>query len=106
MAEQAWSPFRTVLKPLQHKAKTLAAVCQRFSSNMEGRNGYLSFRNHQLRGLDPPRKRVGLTAMHNFILMCPDGMTAAERCFGQKPRAIFVTIWVSVEIPLAPLRPP
>src|SRR5712691_8847122 len=42
---------------LHHKAQTLAEVFQRSSSNVEGRNGYLSLRNHQLRGLDLPRKR-------------------------------------------------
>ena len=40
--------------PLKDKAKTLAEVFQRSSSNVEGRNGYLSLRNHQLRGLAPP----------------------------------------------------
>ena len=71
---------------LKHKATTLAEVFQRSSSNVEGRNGYLSLRNHQLRGLDHPRKRACLTAMHNFFLTRPDGTTAAERFFGQKPR--------------------
>jgi uncharacterized protein YukE len=47
---------------LHQKAKTLADVFQRSSSNVEGRNGYLSLRNHQLRGLDLPRKRECLTA--------------------------------------------
>jgi Family of unknown function (DUF6399) len=41
---------------LQQQAKELAEVFQRSSSNVEGRNGYLSLRNHQLRGLDHPRK--------------------------------------------------
>src|SRR5262245_30937856 len=36
---------------LTSKAKTLAEVFQRSSSNVEGRNGYLSLRNHALRGL-------------------------------------------------------
>ena len=35
---------------LQQQAKELAEVFQRSSSNVEGRNGYLSLRNHQLRG--------------------------------------------------------
>src|SRR5215831_8618241 len=43
---------------LKHKAQMLAEVLQRSSSNVEGRNGYLSLRNHQLRGLDHPRKRA------------------------------------------------
>ena len=91
---------------LQQKAKTLADVFQRSSSNVEGRNGYLSLRNHQLRGLDHPRKRACLTAVHNFFLTRPDGTTAAERFFGQKPRSMFAAILTSVEIPPAPLSPP
>ena len=35
---------------LKQQAKELAEVFQRSSSNVEGRNGYLSLRNHQLRG--------------------------------------------------------
>jgi transposase len=91
---------------LQHKVKTLAEVFQRSSSNVEGRNGYLSLRNHQLRGLDHPRKRACLTAVHNFLLTRPDGTTAAERFFGQKPRSMFAAILDAVEIPPAPLSPP
>jgi len=91
---------------LHDEAKRLAAVFQRSSSNVEGRNGYLSLRNHQLRGLDLPRKRECFTAMHNFFLTRPDGTTAAERFFGQKPRSMFATILESVELPPAPLSPP
>jgi hypothetical protein len=95
-----------VQDPLHHKAQTLAEVFQRSSANVEGRNGYWSLRNHQLRGLDLPRKRECLTAMHNFFLTRPDGTTAAERCFGQKPRSMFAAILASVELPPAPLSPP
>jgi uncharacterized protein DUF6399 len=91
---------------LKDKAKTLAEVFQRSSSNVEGRNGYLALRNHQLRGLDHPRKRTCLTAIHNFFLTRTDGTTAAERFFGQKPRSMFAAILAAVEIPPAPLRPP
>jgi len=91
---------------LKHKATTLAEVFQRSSSNVEGRNGYLSLRNHQLRGLDHPRKRACLTAIHNFFLTRADGTTAAERFFGQKPRAMLAAILAAVEIPPAPLSPP
>jgi len=72
---------------LQHQAKTLAEVFQRSSSNVEGRNGYLSLRNHQLRGLDHPRKRACLTAVHNFLLTRPDG-TAAVRAPSGKEHAL------------------
>jgi len=91
---------------LHQQAQELAEVFQRSSANVEGRNGYLSLRNHQLRGLDRPRKRACLTAVHNFFLTRTDGTTAAERFFGQKPRSMFTAILASVDIPPAPLSPP
>jgi hypothetical protein len=91
---------------LHDAAKRLAAVCQRSRANVEGRNGSVSLRNHQRRGLDLPRKRECFTAMHHFFLTRPDGTTAAERFFGQKPRSMFATILASVELPPAPLSPP
>jgi hypothetical protein len=91
---------------LQDEAQRLAAVFQRSSSNVEGRNGYLSLRSHQLRGLDLPRKRQCFTAMHNFFLTRSAGTTAAERFFGQKPRSMFAAILESVELAPAPLSPP
>jgi hypothetical protein len=91
---------------LHDEAKRLAAVFQRSSSNVEGRNGYLSLRSHQLRGLDLPRKRACFTVIHNFFLTRPDGTTAAERFFGQKPRSMFMAILESVELAPAPLSPP
>jgi Family of unknown function (DUF6399) len=100
----AWRP--EAQDHLHDEAKRLAAVFQRSSSNVEGRNGYLSLRNHQLRGLDLPRKRECFTTMHNFFLTRPDGTTAAERFFGQKPRAMLEAILESVELPPAPLSLP
>jgi hypothetical protein len=91
---------------LKQTAAKLAEVFQRSSSNVEGRNGYLSFRHHELRGLDNPRKRECLTAVHNFLLTRSDGTTAAERFFGQKPRSMFAAVLESVDIPPAPLSPP
>jgi hypothetical protein len=91
---------------LHGEAKRLAGVFQRSSSNVEGRNGYLSLRSHQLRGLDLPRKRECFTTIHNFFLTRPDGTTAAERFFGQKPRSMFAAILESVELAPAPLSPP
>ena len=91
---------------LHNEATRLANVFQRSSSNVEGRNGYLSLRNHQLRGLNLPRKRACFTAIHNFFLTRPDGTTAAERFFGQKPRSMFAAILESVELAPAPLNPP
>jgi len=91
---------------LHAEAKRLAVVFQRSSSNVEGRNGYLSLRSHQLRGLDLPRKRECFTTIHNFFLTRPDGTTAAERFFGQKPRSMFAAILDAVELAPAPLSPP
>jgi hypothetical protein len=91
---------------LHDEAKRLATVFQRSSSNVEGRNGYLSLRNHQTRGLNLPRKRTCLTTVHNFFLTRPDGTTAAERFFGQKPRSMFTAVLHLVELPPAPLSPP
>ncbi len=90
---------------LHGEAKRLALVFQRSSANVEGRNGYLSLRSHQLRGLDLPRKRECFTAIHNFFLTRSDGTTAAERFFGQKPRSMFAAILGSVELPPAPRSP-
>ena len=90
---------------LRQQAKELAEVFQRSSSNVEGRNGSLSLRNHQLRGLDLPRKRTCLTTIHNFFLTRSDGTTAAERFFGQKPRSMFAAILDAVDLPPAPRSP-
>ena len=101
-----WELSPETQEQLQNAAKRLATVFQRSSSNVEGRNGYLSLRSHQLRGLNLPRKRQCFTAMHNFFLTRPEGTTAAERFFGQKPRSMFVAILESVELAPAPLTPP
>jgi hypothetical protein len=95
--EQGW---------LKQQAAQRAEVFQRSSSNVEGRNGDLSLRHHQRRGLDHPRKRTCLTAVHNFFLTRPDETTAAERFFGQTPRSMFAALLASVERPPAPLSPP
>lgn len=102
----ALSPLRPeTQRELQQQARELAEIFQRSSSNVEGRNGYLSLRNHQLRGLDLPRKRACLTTIHNFFLTHSDGTTAAERFFGQKPRSMFAAILDSVDLPPAPRSP-
>src|SRR4029453_15890117 len=81
-------------------------LLQRSSSNVKGRNGYLSLRTHARRGLDNPRKRACLTAVPNCLRTRPDGTTAAERFFGLKPRSPVATILASVELPPAPLSTP
>jgi hypothetical protein len=100
----AWHP--TAQRQLMRQAHELAEVFQRSSAHGEGRHGYLSLRNHHLRGLDRPRKRACLTAVHHVFLTRPDGTTAAERFFGQKPRAMCAAMLDAVDLPPAPLRPP
>jgi hypothetical protein len=52
---------------LKMEAAKLAEVFQRSSSNVEGRNGYLSLRNHQLRGLTfPSRVQMGRPQRSGF----------------------------------------
>jgi hypothetical protein len=92
--------------PLHDAAKRLAAGFQRSRAPVEGRNGSVSRRNHQRRGLDLPRTRQGCTAMHHFFLTRPAGTTAAERLFGQTPRSMCAAIVASVALPPAPLSPP
>jgi hypothetical protein len=102
-----WSAWRPEAQAQLHaEAKRLAAVCQRSSANVEGRNGSLSLRNHPLRGRDLPRTRACFTTLHTFCLTRPDGTTAAERFFCQKPHAMFMAILASVELAPAPLSPP
>jgi hypothetical protein len=82
----------------KQRVAELAEVFQRSSANVKGHNGYLAFRNHELRRFDHPRKRTCLKAVHNFLRTRPDGSTAAERFFGPKPRSMFAAILKSVGI--------
>jgi Family of unknown function (DUF6399) len=78
--------------PERQRLQTLALTCAdlfvRTSSAVEGRNGRLSLHHHALHRLRPD-KLAALTVVHNFLLRRPDGTTAAERFFGQKPPDLF-----------------
>ena len=78
---------------LKHKAKTLAEVLQRSSANVAERNGDLSLRNHQRRGLDHLRKRECLTAGHTFLLVRPDGTTRQSAFSGRSPGRCLPRYW-------------
>jgi hypothetical protein len=69
-------------------ADTMVTRCQRASSAIEGRNGYLSAIHHNRRGLSQSRLQA-MTTIHNFYLKRPDGTTAAERLFGSPPPDLF-----------------
>ena len=61
-------------------AHQLAVSFQRSSSQVEGRNGYLSFAHHAQRGLGTQRLKV-LTVVHNYDIRRKDGTSPAERFF-------------------------
>lgn len=68
---------------LKDKALFLSIKFQRSSSQVEGRNGYLSQINHNQRSFDDTRLEV-MTVIHNFDTRGIDNKTPAERLFGNK----------------------
>jgi len=82
-------------------AQECASFFQRSSSCVEGRNGQLSLKHHALHRLTP-RKLVALGVLHNFMVQRPDGTTAAERFFGQRPEPLYA--WLVGRLPF-PGRP-
>jgi hypothetical protein len=68
-------------------AAALAALWQRTTSSIEGRNGTLSQRHHARRGLSEGKLPCA-THVHNFFSQRKDGTTAAERFFGRKHRDV------------------
>ncbi len=68
---------------LRDFAVALCRKFQRASSQVEGRNGYLSLINHNQRGFDQNRLNV-MTVVHNFDTRGIDRKTPAERLLGNK----------------------
>lgn len=92
---QAWSAESALSRlPAEMQAvvkKVAAEGVSRFvrsSSCVEGRNGQLSLHHHGSHTLSPGRLKA-LTVLHNYFIERPDGSTAAERFFGQKPADLF-----------------
>lgn len=90
---------------IEKRAYQLARIFQRSSSCVEGRNGVLSFRHHELHTIGD-RKRLVLTALHNYFITRSDGTTAAERFFESKPSDLFQAVLAATEIPARPSSPP
>ena len=67
-------------KTMLEAAKECAGIFQRSSSAVEGRNGQLALKYHNLHRLSD-RKLTSLTAIHNFDTRRIDGTTPAERFF-------------------------
>jgi len=83
LEEDSSTPIQIRNKTWQLWAESMVSHFQRTSSAVEGRNGYLSQRHHNGRGLLPERLKA-LTIIHNFTLKRFDGTTAANRLFGKE----------------------
>lgn len=80
-------------------SRETAGLFQRSSSCVEGRNGRLSLQHHGHSRVSE-RKLKALTVIHNYMVKGPDGTTAAERFFGQKPKDVFS--WLLERMPDLP----
>ncbi len=116
LEQRAWLEVGTVFETAEQweQAWGLAAqACakfQRSTSCVEGRNGVLSLKYHAWHTM-PEGKLKALEVMHNYWIERPDGTTAAERFFGQKPQTLWS--WMAarfIDLPLprrrAPPHPP
>jgi len=88
---------------LEQVATDCAQLFQRSSSCVEGRNGQLSLHHHSRHRLSD-RKLAALTTVHNYLIQRPDGTTAAERFFGQRPARLFEAVLSQVRLPGRPAR--
>lgn len=86
---------------MERIARQCAGFFQRSSSCVEGRNAQLSLRHHGMHRLSD-QKLKALTVIHNYYLKRPDGTTAAERFYENKPIDMFE--WLLENMP-APPRP-
>ncbi len=105
MLRQRDGPWENLDPPTQaiwgEKARQCAAMFQRSSSCVEGRNGVLSLKHHALHKLNT-NKLQALTVLHNFFSSRRDGTTAAERFFGQKSRDVFEWLLGAIDLPVRP----
>ena len=83
------------------QALTCAEIFQRSSSCVEGRNGQLSLKNHSFHNISK-RKLKALTIVHNYFIKRPNGSTAAERFFEEKPIALFDYLLKNLDFPALP----
>jgi len=86
---------------MKRRARECAGLFQRSSSCVEGRNAQLSLRHHGMHRLSD-RKLKALTVIHNYYLRRPDGTTAAERFFENKPIDMFEWLLDNMALPPRP----
>lgn len=85
------------------QAKDCAHFFQRSSSNVEGRNGYLSLYHHVYKMMNP-RKMQASTIIHNYFVTREDRTTAAERFFGSPPDDLFSWLLANTDYPALPAK--
>ena len=88
-------------KGMLEAAEECAAFFQRSSSAVEGRNGQLSLKHHNLHRLTG-RKLKCLTALHNFHTKRKDGTTPAQRFFENKHPNLFEHLLKTLKPPGRP----
>ena len=89
------------LQQLQDIAEECAEFYHRSSSCVEGRNGQLSLKHHNLHGLKD-RKLSALTVIHNFGTRTLDEKTPAERFFGAPHRDLYEFVLEKMKPPARP----
>jgi hypothetical protein len=106
LKEQAWAaggPLSELSEEergrVQRAARETAGLFCRSSSCVEGRNGRLSLQHHGHSRVSQ-RRLVALTVIHNYLAERPDGTTAAQRFFDQKPADVFS--WLLGRLPDLP----
>ncbi len=115
--QAAWAAVRTafdqhavtqrlapeVLADWQAWALQRTKACQRPSSAVEGRNGYVSQMHHNQRGLPRQRYKVW-TIVHTFDCRAADGATPASRFFRRTFPDLFETVFSHIEALPQPRR--
>ena len=81
-----------------------AQLFQRSDSCVEGRNSHLDLFHHGHHRLGD-RQLKAKTVVHNYLKRRPDGSTAAERFFGEKPHDLFEWLLERLEPPPWPSKP-
>ena len=89
------------MERMERTAEQCAGVFQRSSSCVEGRNAQLSLRHHGMHRLSD-QKLKALTVIHNHYLKRPDGATAAERFYENKPIDMFEWLLENMSCPARP----
>ena len=80
-----------------------AQLFQRSQSCVEGRNSHLDLFHHGHHRLNE-RQLSAKTVVHNYLKRRPDGTTAAERFFGEKPLDLFEWLLSRLEPPPRPSK--